>query len=73
MGIGLVFVPKHLTFLLQPLDVMVFQVLKRNLREAWVEARTRVAGGEVDMGNTPAIGRSVRGQVVLVRKLVPRL
>ena len=49
LGIGLVFVPKHLTFLLQPLDVMVFTVLKRELRAAWTEARTRAAGGEVDV------------------------
>ena len=48
LGIELVFVPKNLTFLLQPLDVMVFHHLKRDLREAWVHARTEHPGGHVD-------------------------
>ncbi len=49
LGMDLVFVPGRLTFLLQPLDVVVFQLLKRELREAWVYERSTHEAGHVDV------------------------
>ena len=49
LGMDLVFIPGRLTFLLQPLDVLVFQLLKRDLRETWMQERSRHEAGHVDV------------------------
>ena len=61
LGFELVFVPKHLTWLLQPLDVMVFQRLKHDLRELWTEERAHRVGGQIDVEtHLSMIARCVR-------------
>lgn len=48
-GVRFVYIPAKLTWLLQPCDTHVFAPFKRALQKAWLEEKSKAAGGKISL------------------------